>query len=96
MQVHHVRVRGPTGIPGEQRIYALESPVADGELGVGVGETIGSPEEGLNHDGKYEFPDEGIGVGIAQIGNELISDGVDGIRAVGVGEIIGFDGGVPD
>jgi len=85
MQVHQVRVRGPTGISGGQRIYALESPVLEGELGVGVGETIGFLDEGLNHEGTYEFPDEDIGVGIAQLGNRLISDCVDGFGATGVG-----------
>jgi hypothetical protein len=95
MQVHHVRVRGPTGIPGGHRIYALESPVLEG-LSVGVGETIGFPDEGLNHEGKYDLPDDGIGVGIAQLGNGLTSDGVDGIGSVGVGEIMGFEREEPD
>jgi hypothetical protein len=84
--VHQVRVRGPTGIPGGQRIYALESPVVEG----GVGETISLPDKELNLDGKYKFTDEDVGIGITNLWNELISDGVDGFGVTGVGEIMGL------
>ena len=90
MQVHQVRVRGPTGISGGQRIYALESPVLEGELGVGVGETIGFLDEGLNHDGKYELPEEGTGVGRAHTGDVV------GVGEGETGETMDFEGVVPD
>jgi hypothetical protein len=85
------KCNSPIGISGGQvfRTLTVDTGVGVG-VGVGVGETVSFPDEELNLDSRYKFPDEDVGVGITNLWNELISDGVDGIGAAGVGEIMGL------
>jgi hypothetical protein len=49
-----------------------------------------SHDDGTNHEGNNDFPDEGTGVGVTH------TEGVVGAGAIGVGEIMGFEGKEPD
>jgi hypothetical protein len=101
MHLQKVCWRYPTGTPGGQEAYP--HPFEGEGVPVGVGETVGFiDEESLfqgiiqegerNHDGLYDVPDEGTGVGMTHFGNgiSIPEDGISGVGEAQVGMTTGF------